>query len=202
MWVIKLGGSLLGDACLTDWLTLVAQIGGGRVTLVCGGGTLADEVRRLQARWQVDDLTAHNMAVLTMVQNAHLLQALAPTLQPVAREADIMPVLRRGGVALWMPLDLLRARPDADTCWDVTSDSIALALAQRLHAERLVVVKSCEIDERLTLDQLGELDILDRRFATLAATGCVPIEVLCRSQVEVLRGGLLGACEGGNRRYG
>jgi len=46
-----------------------------------------------------------------------------------------------------MPLELLRHQPDANTNWDVTSDSIALGLAQRLNAERLVVLKAIGINQ-------------------------------------------------------
>ena len=48
MWVVKIGGSLCGDPVLLQWLDLLTQLGGGRVTIVCGGGSFADEVRRVQ----------------------------------------------------------------------------------------------------------------------------------------------------------
>ncbi len=192
MWIIKLGGSFCSDPRLPDWLSLVTQLGGGRIALVCGGGLLADEVRRLQTRWALDDLPAHNMAILAMVQNAYMLHGLSPTLQPVSREADVPLVLRRGGVALWMPLELLRHQPDADTNWDVTSDSIALGLAQRLNAERLVVLKACDIDADMSVRQLVEAEVLDRRFAALAQQGGLPIDVLGGYQLDDLRALLLG----------
>lgn len=192
MWVVKLGGSFCSDPRLPDWLSLVTQLGGGRVALVCGGGGLADEVRRLQSRWALDDLPAHNMAVLAMVQNAYMLHGLNPALQPVSREADLPLTLRRGRVALWMPLELLRHQPDANTNWDVTSDSIALGLARRLNAERLVVLKTCPIDASLSLGQLVEADVLDRRFAVLAQQAGLPIDVLGGHQIDELRALLLG----------
>jgi aspartokinase-like uncharacterized kinase len=189
--VVKLGGSLCSDASLPQWLNLLTQLGSGRVALVCGGGTLADEVRALQARWAVDDLAAHNMAVLAMVQNAYLLHGLAPQLQRVAREAEIAPVLRRGGVALWMPLELLREHPDATTNWDVTGDSIALRLAQRLHAERLVMVKCCDLGAGRSLEELVDDAVLDAAFARTARHAGLPVDLLCRDQVDQLRSLLL-----------
>lgn len=192
MWVIKIGGSLCSDPHLPEWLELIAQLGRGRVTLVCGGGSLADEVRRLQGQWALDDLSAHNMAVLAMVQTSYMMHSLNPLLQPVHRESEILPTMRRGGVALWMPLELLRPQPDANTNWEVTGDSIALGLAQRLNAERLVVVKSCDVDERLTLEELVETEVLDRRFATLARRAWLPIDILNRTQLDDLRAMLLG----------
>ena len=69
MWVVKIGGSLNTDPLLPEWLELLVQLGGGRVTLVCGGGAFANEVRRAQARWRFDDLAAHNMAVTSMAHD-------------------------------------------------------------------------------------------------------------------------------------
>ena len=69
MWVVKLGGSLTTDPLLPQWLDLLAQLGGGRVTRGrAAAARFADEVRRAQAHWRFDDLAAHNMAVLAMAQ--------------------------------------------------------------------------------------------------------------------------------------
>ncbi len=89
MWVVKLGGSLNANPVLPDWLDMLVQCGGGRVALVCGGGSFADEVRRAQALWAFDDLDAHNMAVLAMAQTAYLMHALNPELQLTRSKADI-----------------------------------------------------------------------------------------------------------------
>ena len=143
MWVVKLGGSLNTDPRLPEWLELLVQLGGGRVAVVCGGGVFADEVRRSQAHWRFNDLAAHNMAVLAMAQTTYLAQALNPKLHLATSKAEIRDVLRGGHTALWLPMELVSERPDAHTNWDAASDSIALDLARKLNAERLVVVKSC-----------------------------------------------------------
>lgn len=191
MWVVKLGGSLCTDPALPQWLEGLARLGGGRVTIVPGGGGLADEVRRLQAHWQFDDLPAHNMAVLAMAQNAHLMQALEPTLQVVVNEPEIPRVLRRGKTVVWAPLGQLRQQADADTTWDTTSDSLALVLAQRLNAERLLVIKRCEVSEA-PLESLVNAGVLDRSFASRAQQTAFPIDVLHIGQWERARSLLLG----------
>jgi aspartokinase-like uncharacterized kinase len=192
MWIVKLGGSMSGDPVLPEWLDLLARLGGGRVTVVCGGGSFADEVRRVQAQWQFDDLAAHNMAVLAMAQVAYQLHALNPTLQLTTSKTDIRRVLHRGQTALWLPFELQRDQADAHTNWGVTSDSIALDLARKLNAERLVVVKSCVIDPLLTLAQLGDAGIIDRRFAALSGGASFPIEILHKSRLDRMRDLLLG----------
>jgi 5-(aminomethyl)-3-furanmethanol phosphate kinase len=192
MWVVKLGGSLNNDPALPQWLELLAQLGGGRVTVVCGGGGFADEVRRAQALWQLDDLAAHNMAVLAMAQTAYQLRALSPTLQLASRRADIAGVLHKGRAAVWLPFELQRDEVDSRTNWGASSDTIALDLARDLNAELLVIVKSCAIDPQQSLDQLSASGVLDDGFARRAAGAAFPIEILDRSELARMRALLLG----------
>ncbi len=192
MWVVKIGGSLNGDPLLPQWLSLLAQLGGGRVTLVCGGGGFADEVRRAQTHWHFDDVAAHNMAVLAMAQSAYMAHALQPMLQPARDKSEILQVLRGGHTALWLPYEWLRDRPGPDTGWDTSSDSIALDLARQLNAERLVVVKSCAVDPTASLAALGETGVLDRRFAAIAAGANFPIDLVHRAELARMRSLLIG----------
>ncbi len=192
MWVVKIGGSLNSDPLLPQWLELLANLGGGRVTLVCGGGAFADEVRRAQSQWRFDDLPAHNMAVLAMAQTAYLAHGLQPELRLATSKADIRQVLHSGHTALWVPLECMRDRPGATTTWDNSSDSIALDLARKLNAERLVVVKSCAVDPAASLAELGEAGVLDRRFASIATGVAFPIDIVHRAELARMRSLLLG----------
>ena len=191
MWVVKLGGSLNTDALLPEWLQLLAQLGGGRVTIVCGGGGFADEVRRAQAIWRFDDLNAHNMALLAMAQTAYLARGLNPELRLAANLAEIRQVLHGGHTALWLPLERLSETAGPDTSWDVTSDSLALDLAQQLNAERLVLVKSCAIDPAASHAELGEAGVLDRRFSSWASSAAMPIDLIQRRDLGRMRAMLL-----------
>lgn len=192
MWVVKLGGSLNGDPLLAQWLELLVQLGGGRVTVVCGGGSFADEVRRAQSRWHFDDVPAHNMAVLAMAQTAYMAHALQPALQLASSQAEVHQVMRSGHTALWLPYDAMRDRPGPDANWSTSSDSIALDLARRLNAERMVVVKSCAIDPVASLAELGELGVLDQRFASIAAGANFPIDLVHRAELARMRSMLIG----------
>jgi 5-(aminomethyl)-3-furanmethanol phosphate kinase len=191
MWVVKIGGSLNTDPRLPEWLELLVLLGGGRVAVVCGGGGFADEVRRSQAHWSFDDLPAHNMAVLAMAQTTYMAQALNPKLHLAISKAEIRDVLRGGHTALWLPLELVREQPNAHTNWDVASDSIALDLARKLNAERLVVVKSCSIDPTASLVELSQAGVLDRRFASFAKGAAFPIDIVHRDDLARVRSLLL-----------
>ena len=192
MWVVKIGGSLNNDPLLPQWLDLLVQLGGGRVTLVCGGGAFADEVRRAQAHWRFDDLAAHNMAVLAMAQSAYMAWGLNPKLQLATSEAEIRKVLHGGHTALWLPNEWVRAQPDSNANWNNSGDSIALDLARSLNAERLVVVKSCAIEPRASLPGLAAAGILDGRFVGLAQGVAFPIDVVQRVELSRMRALLLG----------
>jgi len=197
MWIVKIGGSLNTNPILPAWLDLLAECGGGRVIVVCGSGAFGDEVRNAQARWRFGDLSAHNMAILAMAQTAYLMHGLNPALQLTRTTSDIRRVLHKGQTALWLPFELQRKRTTDRTNWEVTSDSIALDLAHSLNAERLVLVKSCAIDPKLSLVQLGERGIVDQRFGTLSVGAAFPIDVVHCNEVGRVRGLLLG-----DRRYG
>jgi len=186
-WVVKIGGSLNVDPWLPRWLDLLAQRGAGRTVLVCGGGRFADTVREHQSRWAYDDLAAHNMALLAMAQTAYFLRALNPALHLVTDEAAIHPALAQGRTVLWSPLHLLSETADAHTNWSVTSDSIALGLAQRLGASKLWVVKSCTVDPARDLAELVGHGVVDAHFAEQAAQGSVPVGFLAHDEVNRLR---------------
>lgn len=192
MWIVKLGGSLAQDVRLLHWLSMLAEVGGGRVTVVPGGGAFANTVRAAQRHWHFDDLPAHNMAVLAMAQTAHMFHALEPRLALAADESGIRNTLRAGRPALWLPLMLLRDAPDALTTWKVTSDSLALWLARLLNAERLVVVKACEVAPGCTLAELAAEGVLDARFEAWSQDAPFPIEVVDGEAVEAVRDALLG----------
>ena len=164
MWVVKIGGSLSHDPALRGWLTELAEVGGGRVVIVPGGGDFADKVRQYQAEWRFNDLAAHNMCLLAMTQYALMMQGLLPELVLASSEAKIRRALRDGRVAVWVPTSLMRDEPDPMSNWETTSDSLAAWLSTMLNAERLIVVKSCPIALGEPLESLASSGIVDRRF--------------------------------------
>lgn len=182
MWVIKLGGAMNTDASLPEWLSVLSQHGGGRVVLVSGGGSFADEVRRTQAHWGFHDLAAHNMALLAMAQTACMYQALSPTLRIVSNEAGIQQALAQGKVPVWSPHASLSEQVDANTNWDVTSDSLALSLAQRLQAQGLILVKSFDPIGLTTPAQWGQAGWVDARFSELAQEATLDIALLFKER--------------------
>jgi aspartokinase-like uncharacterized kinase len=191
MWVVKIGGSLSHDPSLRDWLTQLWEVGGGRVVIVPGGGDFADRVRVYQKEWAFDDLAAHNMCLLAMTQYALMMQGVLPDLVLASNEDMIRRTLRNGKVAVWMPIGLMSATPNEMTNWDTTSDSLAAWLSTSLNAERLLVVKSCELAADTPLDALASAGVLDARFVEYVNDANYVVELFNKGDVALMRERLL-----------
>ncbi|MGQ3674991.1 amino acid kinase family protein [Xanthobacter sp. TB0139] len=192
MWVVKIGGSLTLDPLLPEWLALLGTAGRGRVAIVPGGGGFADEARRVQAHCRVDDVSAHNMAVLAMAQTGMALRAQCPALKTASNWRELRDIVRGGETGIWLPFDLLQERHGALTSWDVTSDSLAAHLAWILCAEQLVVVKSCPIDPGWSITDMSANGILDRSFPELARDAPFNIRVVNKTDLEEMDAFLQG----------
>lgn len=196
MWVVKISGSLNRDPLLPLWLELMAQLGGGRVTIVCGGGSFADEARQAHAHWRFDNsLHAHNMALLALAQAGYLALCLEPKLRLAVSEASIRKILRAGHAAIWLPLESLSDQPGAGTSRSVSSDRIALDLASRLNAEHLILIKSGVIDPRASVEELSKAGIVHRCFESSAKRVGFPISVVRSNDLARVRSLLHGDVE-------
>jgi len=143
--VVKVGGGLgrgAGDHALRALCRTLGELGRRHPLLVVpGGGGFADAVREADRRFGLRAESAHRMAILGMEQFGWMLSELIPgavQCVEVACARDLAdrqtPVLLPAG----LPLDGLPAS------WQVTSDSIAAWVADRVGARRLVLVK--EVD--------------------------------------------------------
>jgi 5-(aminomethyl)-3-furanmethanol phosphate kinase len=166
--VVKLGGSLGEGEHLPAWLASLAP-GAGRTVVVPGGGGFADAVRAAQRRHGFSDRAAHAMALLAMEQYGLMLADLLPALAPCRTLDAIGAALARRRVALWLPTELVLAEAAIPASWDVTSDSLAAWLAQRLGARRLVLVKSVAAPPPLEPRRLAAAGLVDRAFPDFAA---------------------------------
>lgn len=165
-WVVKIGGSLQSSPHLRDWLTLLAEEGGGRIVIVPGGGEFADRVRATQAGLGFDDATAHRLAMQGMEEYAKVLAGMEPRLAFAATEVQIQECLAADRVPVWLPLQMAGHAPEIPQDWSVTSDSLALWLARRLNAEALVLVKSVQLPEFKDVAELAAAGYIDAAFAS------------------------------------
>lgn len=143
IWVAKIGGSLHGDRPrLADWLAALLADTQRQWLIVPGGGPYADAVRRAQQAEGFDDVEAHRRALQAMARYAQDLARLAPTLVP-AQGLAACDAVAAGRPVLWYPtVEDARAFAGLPADWRVTSDSLAHALARRVRAEAVLLVKS------------------------------------------------------------
>lgn len=183
--VVKLGGSLFGSP---DFTSLVRATSRFSATLVAGGGAFADAVRDEQKRLRFSDVMAHRMAILAMDQSATCLVDLAPDFALCASVADFTEAAENGRPAVWLPSPMALAA-DLPASWDVTSDSLALWLAIRLRAPKLVIVKAAAVATQ-TLEDLADADVIDPYVPGLSRSYRGKITVLGQATADALEAAL------------
>ncbi|HMM53634.1 MAG TPA: hypothetical protein PKC23_01310 [Candidatus Desulfobacillus sp.] len=165
--VAKLGGSLAASEILPRLLR--ALDGRPHLVVAPGGGPFADAVRRAQVRLGFDDAAAHDKALLAMARYGRLLAARAGWRAARGADALAAQMARRTdrGPLVWLP-DPARDALEVERSWRISGDSLALWLARRLGARRLVLLKSCAIPTH-DLAALAAAGIVDAALPELAA---------------------------------
>ena len=180
--VVKVGGSFAHYPGLQSHVAGLANAA-GRVAIVPGGGPFADQVRSEQRRIGFDDGAAHRMALLAMAQFGCALASFSPVLAAAGSIDDVRKCLDGGKVPVWLPLQLLDGEPAIPETWDATSDSLAVWLAGRIGAGRLIFLKRARKPRSMKLADLvadGFLDPLVPEFlaeARVEAWLCGPLNL-------------------------
>jgi 5-(aminomethyl)-3-furanmethanol phosphate kinase len=152
--VVKVGGGV-GDSALPALCATLGELGERHpLIIVPGGAGFADAVRDADRRFGLHAATAHRMAILGMEQFGWLLSELIPGAVRCAN----LPRAAAGRTTVLLPAALpLDALPAS---WDVTSDSIAAWVADRVGAGRLVLVKAVDGLHGLARMSVAELAAL------------------------------------------
>lgn len=170
MWIVKLGGSLMGTPELAGWLELIAKHGDGKVIIVPGGGLLADAVKEAQELTGVDDAIAHRLAVMSMDQYGIMMSGLNPDLVTAASELELAERGWQHRGIVWLPSHMVCADETIPTNWQVTSDSLAAWLAMKMNASHLILVKSIKPQgDKISVDSLIKNGVVDAYFGDYIA---------------------------------
>jgi 5-(aminomethyl)-3-furanmethanol phosphate kinase len=150
--VVKIGGSL---ALYPEKLrVLCAKLSEAakkhKIIVVPGGGEFADVVRNVDKQFKLSREVSHRMAILGMEQYGLLLSDLI-TLSRVANQPEnIENIWDLGMLAIFLPSIYLLSEDILEKSWDVTSDSIAVYIANKLHIGKVVLVT--DVDGIYTCD--------------------------------------------------
>ena len=162
--VVKIGIALATEAPPLPWLEAIAG-SPASVVIVPGGGPFADQVRELQGQWELTEALAHRLGIAAMEQLGQVLASLHSALQTAETRSGLSQVLRDGRVPVWLPSRMTRDAPDIPESWDVSSDSLALWLANAIGARAAVLVKAKEPPRRATTAvKLARGGLVDEAF--------------------------------------
>lgn len=167
MKVIKVGGSLARDAGLAACLEHINAQYKTDIIVVPGGGAFADQVRLAQQTWGVDEVIAHQMAILAMQQMALLFHGLQPRWKLLKKLTLLQQ--QQATVGIWFPELALLNQAAIPASWDISSDSLAAWLAGQLGATELIVVKAAPVKRDTPLSILQQQGMLDAAFLQYTA---------------------------------
>lgn len=171
--VFKLGGSLLTLPDLSEKLRLaVNQRSDESCLIVVGGGASADLVREWSRVHELDDETAHWLAISSLDLNRRLIEAMLgwPTVADRV-EAELQWSRHRSPQLLNLDQFLKNEESKSSEwlphTWNVTSDSLTAWTAIRWPACELILLKSVPCPSRLTVQQASVHGFVDPWFGNL-----------------------------------
>jgi dihydroneopterin aldolase len=190
--IVKLGGSFASSVHLQDWIVALAGCA-GRVVIVPGGGPFANAVRIAQAQMGFNDCAAHRMGLLAMEQYGCAIKSLHDKLSLAETPDAIRRSLVDNRVPVWLSSRMVLGATDVPQSWDVTSDSLAVWLAGKIGAERLLLVKHIEpTTGTMHASDLAARDIVDKAFAGFLATSGATAFILGPDDHAAIARSLLG----------
>lgn len=161
MLVVKIGGSLYNTVELKKWLNCLKNYSQQQsILIVPGGGPFADQVRTAQNLHHFNDKHAHHMAILAMAQFALLIKGIESQCQLFHYLNNKNP---SSAFSVWLPDENLLTINDLAQNWSVTSDSLALWLAQKLQADELILLKRAKSMSNSIADLVNR-HVLDSAF--------------------------------------
>lgn len=133
-WIVKIGGSLFPE----DAVKLAETLVGKSAMVVCGGGELANTIRKYDEMADYSATATHKTAILCMDITGMLLSDKVHGAESVYSISEAERILGEGKLPVLVPSKILLEEDPLEHSWEVTSDSLSLYIAHQLKAKLLI----------------------------------------------------------------
>jgi 5-(aminomethyl)-3-furanmethanol phosphate kinase len=165
---------------LPNCLYQIAQSPNKQVVIVPGGGDFADQVRFAQQQWLLDDVIAHEMAILAMQQMALMFKGLESGFTVACGVAEVKNCLKLNHApVIWSPTISELNAAKVPCTWEVSSDSLAAWLAKQLNATELILLKAAAVTTN-DLALLRQQGIIDAAFIRYVENADFTVQILSK----------------------
>jgi 5-(aminomethyl)-3-furanmethanol phosphate kinase len=167
--VVKLGGSLLGDARLPrlarHWLDSEPEMS---TVVIVGGGVWVDGVRNAYQTFSLDEAFCHWLCVDLLEQTSRLGSKLLGIPHTDDWQQLLAPTTNRSTVfrcgRFLREIEPTLGEPALEHSWTVTTDSIAARIARLAEADELVLWKSAPPPETSDRNEWARANYVDTAF--------------------------------------
>ncbi|RCW89076.1 hypothetical protein DER71_10216 [Halanaerobium sp. DL-01] len=153
--VIKIGGSFFSSDIFNSLKKILKDISALDIkglVFTAGGGKSADLIREFDRKYDLNDSSAHFAAISAVEINAYMLSSFLNDYTFLnAADGDFNKTgdgefnkskIEKNKISIFLPSAYYRKYDPLPHSWDVSSDSIALELADRACAEELILLKA------------------------------------------------------------
>ncbi len=145
--VFKIGGKILEDyknleCTISQLKKLYDDNTLQKIIIIPGGGSYANFIRSIDKKLVIGDDLAHWMAIFSMDYNGTDLNRKFPDFECID---DFEKIQRAKRIfCIFLPYNYLKKNDDIPHSWDVTSDSIAIYIANKLNLNECYLIKDVE----------------------------------------------------------
>ena len=164
--VFKIGGKILEDYknfefTISQLKKLYEDNTLQKIIIIPGGGSYANFIRSIDKNLVLGDDLTHWMAIFSMNYNGKELNKKFPDLECVDDFEKIQSAKRI--FCIFLPYNYLRKKDELPHSWEVTSDSIAIYIANKLNLNECYLIKDVEGINNKNYEVIKEISTIQYR---------------------------------------
>ncbi|TDS32332.1 hypothetical protein [Halanaerobium congolense] len=165
--VLKIGGSFINKEKqkeLKQIIKALKMVENHKFIIATGGGKAADLVRSYDSNFQLKASSSHFAAIAAMELNSYLISDYFDDFSFFSTDFNF-----KKKINIFLPLAYYKQFDPLPHSWDVSSDSIALELGQRLRVNNFCLIKQKIIakDLKIKAETAVQAELLDNYFPIL-----------------------------------